>query len=194
MDIVTIGDQTGFKEATRYDYDLRPSDTVIDIGSYRREFAEEIIKRYDCKVECFDALDNRAAWLYDGKLAMGGNYLYTSIFAENVDKEYWCVDIAKFLQSEVALVKINIEGGEYQLIDYIIETGCIRNIKNLQVQFHYVAGADSEKEYQLLAKRLTMTHKLTWRHPFVWENWERAGSIYICGQPGRELNIPRRDA
>lgn len=172
IDHITIGDHEGFNEELRYQYDLKPTDTVLDIGSYRREFADKIISLYGCKVECFDALDNRAAWLFDGKIAMGGNYLYTSIYADKIDKEYWCVDIAKFLQSPVALVKVNIEGGEYRLIDYIIERGLMKNIGNLQVQFHLIRGADCEKQYSLLAKRISVTHELTWQTPFVWENWE----------------------
>jgi hypothetical protein len=173
MDKVTIGNWKDFDESLRFKYDLKPDDLVIDIGSYRREFADKIIQMYGCKVECFDALDNRAAWKYNGKLAMGGDYLYTSIYAHNVNKEYWCVDIAPFLEKEVALVKINIEGGEYELLTYIIQKGLMKNIKNLQVQFHLVDGLDCQTMYELLFYRLSKTHNQTWGVPFVWENWER---------------------
>lgn len=173
MDKVTISDPTGFDEELRYQYDLKPDDLVLDIGSYRREFADKIIALYGCKVECFDALDNRAAWIFDGKIAMGGNYLYTSMFSEVIDKEYWCVDILKFLHSDVALCKVNIEGGEYQLIQYMIDTGGIKKINNLQVQFHLVDGMDCERMYKNLAKQLSVTHKIQWRTPFVWESWQR---------------------
>lgn len=173
MDKITLGNQEGFDEELRYRYDLHTGDLVLDIGSYRREFADKIIKLYGCKVECFDALDNRAAWKYNGKLAMGGDYLYTSIHSDIIDKEYFCVDIAEYITSEVALCKINIEGGEYELLGYIIDRGLIKNIKNLQVQFHYVAGVDCETLYNKLAEKLSLTHKQTWGVPFVWENWER---------------------
>ncbi len=173
MDKITILNPAEFPEELRYQYDLKPDDMVLDIGSYRREFADKIVKLYGCKVECFDALDNRAAWLYNGKIAMGGNYLYTSMHAEVIDREYWCVDIAPFLQSEVALCKINIEGGEYQLIEYIISKGLIKNIKNLQVQFHLIDGQDCQKAYDILKQLLSLTHRQTWCYPFCWENYER---------------------
>ena len=172
-DKIYLGDQSGFNEELRYQYDLKPSDLVLDIGSYRREFADKIISLYGCRVECFDALDQKAAWLYDGNLAMGGEYLYTSALADNPDREYACVDIARYLQSEVALVKMNIEGGEYALIRYIFDSYLMKNIKNLQVQFHYVDGMNCDKLYGDLASLLSLTHKLTWRFPFVWESWER---------------------
>lgn len=160
-------------ESIRYGYELLPEDTVLDIGSYQREWGKEIEKRYGCKVEYFDALDNRAAWLYDGTIKTGGAYYYTSIFAEETPNEYKCVDIAPFLQSEVRLVKINIEGGEYELLSYIIEKGLMNNIVELQVQFHLVEGKDSEAMYNELRFKLKQTHELSWRWPFCWESWQR---------------------
>ena len=173
MDKVTIGNWEGFDESLRFKYDLNPEDIVLDIGSYRREFADKIIEMYGCKVECFDALDNRAAWMFTGKIAMGGNYLYTSIYADDTDKEYFCVDIADYLGKEIALVKMNIEGGEYELLKYIISKGLMKNIRELQVQFHLIDGIDSKGRYKRLSDDLSLTHKLTWRTPFVWENWKR---------------------
>jgi hypothetical protein len=159
-------------EPLRYNYVLFPSDKVIDIGSYRREFADEIIRRYGCQVECFDALDDRAAWLYDGELMFGGAYLYTSIYEQPTVK-YKCVNIVPFLQDNIALCKINIEGGEYQLLAHIVNSGAINNIANLQVQFHRIEGMDTDEAYWLLSERLVETHDLEWRVPFVWESWKR---------------------
>lgn len=160
-------------EYLRYEYDLKQSDLVIDIGSYRREFADAITKKFGCKVECFDALDQRAAWINDGTIELGGQFYYTSQFDTTNKQTFRCVDIAPYLNNEVALCKINIEGMEYVLIQYIIETGLIKNIKNLQVQFHLIDGDDNDLVYQTLAKQLRKTHSLTWQYPFVWENWKR---------------------
>lgn len=160
-------------EYLRYSYSLKPTEKVLDIGSYRREWADKITHDYGCQVECFDALDNKAAWLYDGHIAMGGAFYYTSMFAEEKPNQYACVDIARYLQEEVALVKINIEGAEYLLLGYIISLGLHRNIKNLQVQFHQIGGVDYNSQYKAIADDLLKTHKLSWRYPFCWENWSR---------------------
>ena len=127
-DIIQLGpEQKQWQEKglewLRYDYSLKPTDIVFDIGSYRGEFANEIKKRYGCKVECFEALDNRAAWIEDGEIEMGGEYLYTSLFNNVNRKKYKCVDIARFVTKEIALMKINVEGGEYSLIQYLINKG-----------------------------------------------------------------------
>lgn len=160
-------------EPIRYAYDLLPEDTVLDIGSYQREWGKEIVNRYGCKVEYFDALDNRAAWLFDGTLKMGGAYYYTTMFVSETPNEYECIDIAPFLQSEVRLVKINIEGGEYELLKYIIDRGLMNNIVDLQVQFHIIEGEPWKEAYDIMAQRLLQTHELSWRWPFCWESWQR---------------------
>jgi hypothetical protein len=161
-------------EHLRYEYTLKPGDLVLDIGSYRQEFANEIRRRYGCHVECFDALDNRAAWIEDGELEMGGQYYYTSLFDEGESQtRYKCVDIAPFLQKEIALCKINIEGCEYALLDYIISKGLHEKVRNFQVQFHLLDNMNNDLMYQGIADSLSETHDLTWRVPFVWENWRR---------------------
>lgn len=178
--VISLGDQTRWQsenlERLRYEYDLKPTDTVLDIGSYRMEWATEIIKRYGSRVVCFDALDNNAAWIFDGELEMGGQYYYTSMFDTGElgqVRKVKCVDIARWLKDDIALMKVNIEGGEVDLLNYIISKGLMYKINYLQVQFHYVSGLDSEGLYQDIARKLSLTHSLQWREPFVWESWKR---------------------
>jgi hypothetical protein len=160
------------REPIRYDYGVKAGELIIDIGSYQREWSNEMIKRYGCKTECFEALDNRAAWKFDGTIEVGGAYYYTSSLLPPTGSVQ-CVDIAPYLQQEIAVLKMNIEGGEYELLSYIIEKGLHKNIRNLQVQFHEVEGLSFQLLYDGLAVELSKTHKLSWRYPFCWENWER---------------------
>lgn len=158
-------------EWLRYDYDdLTPSDKCLDIGSYQREWANKIHAMYGCSVECFDALDNRAAWFYDGELQMGGQYYYTSMFEPGPTK-YKCVDITPYLK-DIAICKINIEGGEYDLMDYILSQGLQKEVRNFQIQFHYIENVDVLSRYLKITSILSRTHVLTYRYPFVWENWK----------------------
>ena len=127
-------------EKLRYDYDLKEDDKVLDVGSYLGKFADAIRARYKCQVRCFEALDNSALWTYDGMLELGGQFLYTSIHTKENVRKYQCFDAAKIITEELALVKINIEGGEYELIRYMIDKDLMKFVKNLQVQFHIVDG------------------------------------------------------
>jgi hypothetical protein len=72
----------------------------------------------------------------------------------------------------IDLLKINIEGGEYELLEHIIEKTLQNKIRNIQVQFHtWIENCeDRRKNIQDILRK---THKLTYNYDFVWENWER---------------------
>lgn len=72
---------------------------------------------------------------------------------------------------EIDLMKLNIEGGEYDLIDDLIDTGEIKKIKNLQVQFHN-CYKDAKQRMAEIQQKLSLTHSLTYSFWFTWENWQ----------------------
>ena len=70
----------------------------------------------------------------------------------------------------IDLMKVNIEGGEYDLLEHLVETAVISKIANLQVQFHdFVPNA--EARMAAIQACLRQTHVLTYQFPFIWENW-----------------------
>lgn len=174
--------QSQHLEHLRYQYDLQPDDVVIDIGAYRGEWASEIRARYGCcviAVEPTDAIDGwqcetvkKAAWLFDGKLRFGGAYYYTSAF-EDQTHEYECFDINSLLRrfDNIALLKMNVEGAEYDLITHMWREGMLNRIHELQIQFHLIEGEQSEVRYDAVAALLGETHRVRWRYPFCWESW-----------------------
>ena len=67
-------------------------------------------------------------------------------------------------------MKINIEGGEYELLEHLIEEKLMADIANIQVQFHdFIPGAQARME--AIQQELKKTHSLTYQYLFVWENW-----------------------
>ena len=173
-------------EYLRYKYNLTPEDVVIDIGAYRGEWASEIYKRYQCKMVLIEpgpwVLDcqewarviNKAAGTKDGVQKYGGDFYYTSSF-EPGEKEYKTFDINSLLSrfDEIALLKMNIEGAEYDLLGHIYRAGMVSRIKDLQIQFHLVESEDSMMRYEVISELLSETHSPTWEYPFCWENWRR---------------------
>jgi FkbM family methyltransferase len=174
-------------EHIRYEYDLGPESRIIDLGAYKGEWANELHNRYGCKVVVVEPTEyindfrngiivNKAAGTHNGKMSFGGRAYYTSAF-ETGDHEYECIDINPLLQefikpnSAIELLKINIEGAEYDLLQHIIGAGLHFYIKNLQIQFHQIDGVPYEQWYDEISKQLSLTHKLTWHYPFCWENW-----------------------
>ena len=74
--------------------------------------------------------------------------------------------------NKIALIKINIEGGEYKLLDRLIETNLIEKIENIQVQFHDIEP-DSSLKMEKIQEKLRKTHEPTYQYKFVWENWRK---------------------
>jgi hypothetical protein len=77
--------------------------------------------------------------------------------------------------AKVDLLKVNIEGGEFPLLDHLIASGLINNVIHLQVQFHdFFPDAMARRER--LRQQLTLTHVEQWNFPFIWESWQRRPS------------------
>jgi FkbM family methyltransferase len=173
-------------EYLRYEYpDLLPDSIVIDLGAYRGEWAQAVHCRYGCKVVCVEPgpwandwqhgeVVNKLAATHNGTMQVGGAYYYTSAH-EPATHEYDCFDINELLDQyrEIALLKMNVEGMEYELLPHVIDAGLHRHIRNLQVQFHLIEGRDSEREYDVIAEKLGETHQRSWYYRHCWENWRR---------------------
>lgn len=176
-------------EHIRYKYKLMPHDTVIDLGAYTGEFAEQIHDQYGCNVICVEPTDSikrlagkpwvtiieKAAGTGVGVQRFGGMFYYTSIFEDNEKygfRDFPTFDVNDLLNQPIGLLKINVEGMEYTLMNHIMEAGLHKNVDNFQVQFHLV-DTESERNWRAIAKRMYETHEITWRMPFCWENWKR---------------------
>lgn len=171
-------------EHLRYEYNLTPACRVIDLGAYQGEWANEIYARYGSRIVVVEPTEyindfkngvivNKAASTHKGKMSFGGRAYYTSAF-ETGDHEYDCIDVNGLIEQYEAidLLKVNIEGAEYDVLNHIIDGGFIDRIKNIQVQFHQIEGVPYEQWYKELSEKLSKTHVLTWHYPYCWENWK----------------------
>jgi len=183
----------------RLNYDLNEGSIVFDLGGYEGEWAGQIFCLYGSAVYIFEPyetyfenikskfLRNKKIAIFQfglskntqtTKLAIADNSSSIFIESENI-VEIKLVAAKDFLhQHQIAtidLMKINIEGGEYDLLEHLIETGDIKKIKNIQVQFHdFVPYAQSRMK--AIQKNLAKTHELTYQYEFVWENWKLNGN------------------
>lgn len=185
-------------EKRRYEYHLSEDSCVVDVGGYKGEWAFEIWKKYRPTIHIFEPvkeyahgieslfspLENKvhvyAIGLSDKDKTLDISILEneSSLF-RNSGGQTQKATFAKasdFLHKQriehVDVMKINIEGGEYDLLEELIESGYIKNIKNIQVQFHNFVPHAREK-MENIQMLLSKTHHLTFQYRFVWENWER---------------------
>jgi len=180
----------------RLDYDLNENSVVFDLGGYEGQWASDIFARYCCNVHVFEPVPqffekikgrfsmNPKIRVYQFGLSGANSTMQLSIdddgsslygtAGELIDVKLIdaCTFFAENAIDFVDLVKINIEGGEYELLEHLITTGFIVNIKNIQVQFHdFVPYA--EKRMRNIQALLSKTHYLTYQYELVWENWRK---------------------
>jgi FkbM family methyltransferase len=178
----------------RFDYDLDSSSVIFDLGGFDGKWSAEIYARYSAnififepvkayyniiagkfkrndKVHCFNfglaEIDKESEISVDG--------IASSTYIKNKRNETIIFKnaVSFFLDNKIEkidLMKINIEGGEYDLLDLLISSGFIEKINNIQVQFHsFVPNARARMEN--IQKQLSITHFPTYSYEFVFENW-----------------------
>ena len=179
----------------RYEYDLQPGSVVVDAGGYLGDFAAEITARYNARVYIYepipgycDTIQKRLGANPNIQIQCAGlgdrnQQIAMSLAAESTSAHLGKGDTTAQIRAfdaemqrlgveHIDLMKINIEGGEYELLDHFFETGWIDRITDLQVQFHdFVPDAETKRD--ALRERLSQTHQATYCVPFVWENWRR---------------------
>ncbi|HOF06721.1 MAG TPA: FkbM family methyltransferase [Bacteroidales bacterium] len=182
----------------RIDYKLDESSVVFDLGGYLGKWSELIFKRYNCTIYVFEPCNKFANVIKDifkdqdkvkvFNIGLGAKYDEVDLFVTSEGSSIYkkkgnttkiiINDAIEFFKKEsihkIDLMKINIEGGEYDLLEYLINEGIINKINNIQVQFHYFIP-NSWQRMASIQQKLSLTHYCTYNFPFVWENWTKNG-------------------
>lgn len=182
----------------RLAYDLNPSSVVFDIGGYKGDFANALYLQYQCSIYLFEPVGDfyqicKKRFLGNTKIKCfnyglsnddsdilisrdddasstarkTGGHLKEKIALKDV-----MTTMENIYVHEIDLLKINIEGGEYDVLPRLIETGFIKNIRFLQIQFHDFIPNSVEMRKNIRVQ-LATTHQEQWNYPFVWESWVR---------------------
>jgi FkbM family methyltransferase len=178
----------------RLDYDLDNTSLVFDVGGFDGRWSAEIHARYGSKIHIFEPVNTLAEEIsrkfsrnpklivhhfglgkedVEQRISLALNESSTFKVAEQ--SEIVSIrDIAKFIKEsgidKIDLLKVNIEGGEYDLLERLLDASMISMVVNIQVQFHdFVPNAD--QRMLQIQQRLSLTHEPTYQFPFVWENW-----------------------
>ena len=180
----------------RLTYDLDRESVVVDIGGYIGDFAHEIYARYGSTVHVFEPVPKfygRCVDRFRGNpkiiphcFGLGSTSGRFNISEDDDASSFIVPSTSKTLTaemraivptlpelgiSEIDLLKINVEGGEYDILPTLIDAGWMPRIRDLQVQFHTVGDYESARES--IRIELARTHYETWCYKFVWENWRR---------------------
>jgi len=180
----------------RMDYDLNPDSIVFDLGGYKGEYSADIFCKYNPYIYIFEPVEsffkiinnkfsnNKKVESYNFGLSSRNQQLQinlsdnsSSIYIKSDQTEVIVLkSIVEFIQNEritqVDLIKINIEGGEYDVLEALIDNNLISIFKNIQVQFHDFIIENAKERMGIIQSKLSKTHEITYQYEFVWENWK----------------------
>jgi FkbM family methyltransferase len=183
-------------ETLRLSYSLHESSLVMDVGSYEGDFTASISERYHCYVHAFEPVP--VFYKKIKKRFKGKDKIFThcmglsnvtkkerislidnasSVFVKSSNSvSIQLKNIAEFLEEhhikKVDLLKLNVEGGEYDILEGLIEQNKITYFENIQVQFHDFVIPNAKERMNKIQQALSETHFLTYQFEFVWENWQ----------------------
>ena len=190
------------EDGLRYEFDVSSGDTVVDVGGFLGDWTAEMAARYGCRVHICEPVAafvfslqkrfgrNPTITVHPYGLSDRDSIEIISVMSESsslLRKMASCHPhtseetiqlrdgnefLSKYASTDVAVMKINIEGGEYDLLESLIRSGRIASVRNVLVQFHDFVN-DAEQRMKAIQKALSRTHEQTFCYEFVWENWRR---------------------
>jgi FkbM family methyltransferase len=188
-------------DTLRLDYPLTQDSIVFDVGGYHGDFAAAIHEQYGCSVYIFEpvkefyqkcvarfrdntkiiclnyGLSSTDGWFNIG-LAENASSFTMSDHQRNVEqvRVRSVIECIRELRAhQIDLLKINIEGGEFDLLPAVIRSGDIKKVLYLQVQFHNFIDHAASRRAEIRSA-LTTTHTEMWNYDFVWESWKRTSA------------------
>lgn len=177
-----------FTESLKYEFHLSPDSVVIDAGSHEGNWSHEMWTRYGCKIvalepipryihETFLRLANTNATIIP--MALGRHNTVTSFkvhgamsgaFVEGDEQIVGVLSVGNLLThivGRIAVLKLNIEGGEFDVLEHILAGDFAPRIDNIIVQPHSCVP-DFEARWKSIDEGLQTTHELVWHEHWCW--------------------------
>ena len=182
-------------ELRRITYPLTEDSLVVDLGGYKGEWAMQIYCRYRCMIDIYEPHPVLAALIHKRfgnncdirvypmalsdkhtPMDLCGDDIYASLHVGSGEINEVVVkkasDVFNFYYPglEIDILKINIEGSEYEVLPDLIKNYDISTIKNIQIQFHKTVPDYAQKR-ALIQQCLSSTHIQNWCYDWMYENW-----------------------
>jgi FkbM family methyltransferase len=184
------------------DAPLDADSVVVDGGAYVGEWAARVHDRYGSRIVAFEPSPNACAQFERAlgatpavelhRVGLGGSDSVAELVeagpgasiydltptgvAAGPTTEITIRDVVALFAElgidHVDLLKLNIEGGEYDVLDRLAGAGWLERIDVVSVQFHEW-HPDAHRRRRRIRRALAATHDETWCHAWVWELWTR---------------------
>lgn len=178
----------------KHDY-LTADSVVLEAGSYRGKFAAGIAERYGCRVEGYEpSFFSRAAALVETakyptvtihpyglsdreerRILYDTHRDSSNLFVgeQEPSELVSLVDVAQVVHDlgHVDLFSINCEGWEFHIFPRLIDTGELRLVERMMIQWHAVVE-DADARKMEIQSTFAKEYRMLWNLG-AWEMWER---------------------
>jgi len=178
-----------------FDYKLKKDSVVFVVGAFEGDYLGKLNSRFKCKIYGFEPIDEYFYVLQNKFDKYENVYLFNFGFSDKTEKvkfskigessslyvnssnlvEANLKSITEFITennlSSIDLLYMNIEGGEYLVLQQLIDDEIIKSIKHIQVQYHNIDN-DSIRKRKNINKLISKTHSRKFNYPFIWERWD----------------------
>ncbi len=177
-------------------FKINDASKVLDAGAYKGEFADEILKKFGSNLILYEPLESefnylRKKYQYNLKVELHNmaisntdNYKFLSLENNNSSLsdvkiknsiKIKCKNIINIFDKEknIDLIKMNIEGSEYEILNAIINKNYLKKCKYYLIQFHHKNNENLKKNKEIIENKfLEMNFKKIFGYNYVWEVWE----------------------
>lgn len=171
---------------------------VLDVGGYLGNWASDLFSRRMPFINIYEPIPSFSSYIKlrfktNNKIKVFGYGLYhtsvdknmfisrdgSSVYYDKNKVESSDLLICKFvnvvdeitsLNKPIDLIKLNCEGSEYNILNELIKSGTIKNIKCIMVQFHRVVNMSyNSKRNNIISELKKLGFKPVFSFPYTWE-------------------------
>lgn len=186
------------REKLKYEMNFKSNGLILDIGSYLGEYTKKLIDRnpgmtfwlyepipeyyHACLIRFKDSKNvsvNQKAVSADGRniqMQIDGLRSRQEFNTKDEAPTYASISIQEIFDSvsEIELLKLNIEGMEYECLDQLILSNSLIKASYLLIQFHNF-DSEAEKKRDLVVNAIEEDFSNVFTYKWMWELWIRKG-------------------
>ncbi len=193
VDVHSAWKEAGGDVTFALDWKIDQESLVWEIGGFEGRWAAQMVEKYDCYVDIFEpqgwaverlrwkfranekmTINPFGLWVMDAALPI---YNYetdgASLFEHNTHSEVCPFkDAFGEVDGNIDVCLMNIEGGEFVLIPYLIGNDLMKHFKYFWCQFHLFVP-NSKARIKTIYEKMDETHRVLWDFFPSAVAWER---------------------
>jgi FkbM family methyltransferase len=182
-------------ETVMLDHPIDESSHVVEIGGFKGVWVSQIANKFNPYIHIFEPVqeyysflcekfkDNDKIKIYklgisnkkeNVKISLiddGSSLISTSDKTEAIDLIPFDEMIKILDLNTINLMQINIEGAEYDLLDFAISKDCLKNIQKILIQFHTNIENCETRRNNIQTNLEKLGFSKIFDYPFIWEGW-----------------------